>query len=259
VRRALVVAACASLQGCAALESWDGFSRPTADAGGVVEADVPDAGIPEAPAGDTGSAIALIQANATAVDNVSRKTIDVPYKNAQNAGDLNVVVVGWYDLNVSVVNVIDSSGNPYQLAGSPTSVSGSDPIEQAIYFAPSIAAAQPGANTVTVTWDSSACSPDVRVLEFRGVFSLDVTAGNSGTDGSAFVTASAATKHPQELIVAGGTATNGFSVADPPYTLAIISADGDLVEYRVVDGIDKYGASAPLPGKSWVMQLATFY
>jgi len=258
VTRVLCLAVCASCaSGCAALEDWDRFSLPAPNAGSDGGgADSGDEGA--APQADAG-AIAFIQANAAAPDNMARKSLDVPFKNAQTAGNLNVVVIGWYDLNVSVTSVMDSTGNPYQPAGSPTSVSGTDPIEQVIWFAPRIGAALPGANVVTVTWDASACEPDVRVLEFRGVSALDVTAGNSGTDGSAFVTADTSTKNAQELIVAGGTSTNAFSTADPPYTLAIISEGSDIAEYRVVSATGKYGASAPLPGKSWVMQLATFY
>jgi hypothetical protein len=264
-RRSLVVVACAAslaagAPACAALDSWDEFSRPSAghadDAGSDARVDAPP---PEASSGDAGRSIDFVQVNAVAVDNMSPKSIDVPFNGPQATGDLNVVVVGWYDTGVSVDSVVDSSGNRYQPAGPPTSVNGPDPIVQAIYYAPHVAAALAGANVVTVTWNSPACSPDVRVAEFRGVGTLDVTAGSSGLDGPVSLTAATPTKVTPELIVAGGTSTSGFSTADPPYTLAIISSESSIVEYRVVNAPGVYGAAPPLlNGKSWVMQLATF-
>jgi hypothetical protein len=251
--RRWIVALALGAQGCAALEDWDRFSGGASPPSDDAASDAGPGG--EAGPGDAG--IALVQANAVAADNMSRRSVDVPFKNPQGAGDLNVVVIGWFDLGVSLANVVDSAGNPYQAAGPPASVSGSDPIEQVIYFAPRVAAAV--SNVVTVTFDSPACSPDIRVLEFSGVSTLDVSAGASGTSGAASVTAAVPTKHAPELIVGGGSAAAGFSVADPPYTLAIISEDLDIAEYRVVDDVGTYTASAPLPNKSWVMQLATFY
>ena len=38
-----------------------------------------------------------------------------------------------------------------------------------------------GSNTVTVTFSQAAAYPDVRILEYRGVTALDVTAGASGS------------------------------------------------------------------------------
>ena len=41
-----------------------------------------------------------------------------------------------------------------------------------------------GSNTVTVTFSQAAAYPDVRILEYRGVTTLDVTAGASGSSTS---------------------------------------------------------------------------
>jgi DNA end-binding protein Ku len=48
-------------------------------------------------------------------------TVPVPFKTAQAAGDLNVVIVGWTNNNVAqLAGVVDSRGNAYQLAVGPT-------------------------------------------------------------------------------------------------------------------------------------------
>src|SRR5580658_7162744 len=72
--------------------------------------------------------------------------VGVVYTSAQNAGDLNIVVVGWYPgAGVSVSSVTDSKGNKYILAVGPTASSGN--ATESIYYAKSIAAATAGANT----------------------------------------------------------------------------------------------------------------
>jgi hypothetical protein len=48
----------------------------------------------------------------------------VPFPAAQTAGDLNVVVVGWYDTTTSVTSVTDTAGNQYVLALGPTALPG---------------------------------------------------------------------------------------------------------------------------------------
>src|SRR4029079_14071803 len=46
--------------------------------------------------------------------------LSVTYANAQVAGDLNVVVVGWEHPTAAVSSVTDSNGNVYTLAVGPT-------------------------------------------------------------------------------------------------------------------------------------------
>ena len=57
--------------------------------------------------------------------------VTVPYKAAQTAGDLNVVIVGWNDATAQVSSLTDSKGNIYQLAVGPTVLTGSDALSQA--------------------------------------------------------------------------------------------------------------------------------
>src|SRR5262249_17864965 len=101
-------------------------------------------------------------------------TVVLAYPGAQTAGDLNIVVVGWNDTTATVQSVKDSANNTYSLAIGPTSGTA---LRQSIYYAANIVG---GNNTVTVTFSQPAAYPDVRILEYRGVTTVDVTAGASG-------------------------------------------------------------------------------
>ena len=122
----------------------------------------------------TGGAISFVQVAAATPQSPSG-TVQVTYPGAQTAGDLNIVVVGWNDTTATVQSVQDSARNMYSLAIGPTNGTS---LRQSIYYAKNIIG---GANTVTVTFSQPATFADVRVLEYRGVFTLDVTAGASGS------------------------------------------------------------------------------
>ena len=111
---------------------------------------------------------------ASATPQAPTATVSVSYPAAQTLGNMNVVVVGWNDTTATVQSVKDSAGNNYSLAIGPTSGTA---LRQSIYYAANIA---DGSNTVTVTFSQAAAYPDVRILEYRGVTALDVTAGASG-------------------------------------------------------------------------------
>ena len=120
-------------------------------------------------------------------------SVPVSYPAAQTAGDLNVVVVGWNDTTATVQSVKDSAGNTYSLAIGPTSGTG---LQQSIYYAANIVG---GSNTVTVTFSRRRRYPDIRILEYRGVTTLDVTAGASGSS-TAANSGAATTTSANELI-----------------------------------------------------------
>ena len=105
---------------------------------------------------------------ASATPQSATATVPVTFPGAQTAGDLNIVVVGWNDTTSTVQSVKDSAGNTYKLAIGPTSGSG---LQQSIYYAANILA---GTNTVTVTFNQAATFPDIRILEYQGVTTLDV-------------------------------------------------------------------------------------
>ena len=116
---------------------------------------------------------------AAATPQSATATVSVTYPAAQTAGDLNVVVVGWNDTTSTVQSVQDSGGNSYSLAIGPTTGTA---LRQSIYYLSNIAG---GSNTVTVTFNQAAAYPDVRILEYQGVTTVDVTAGASGSGKSA--------------------------------------------------------------------------
>jgi hypothetical protein len=163
------------------------------------------------------------------------------------------VVVGWNDTTSTVQSVKDSLGNKYSLAIGPTAGTG---FSQSIYYAPSILA---GTNTVTVTFNQAAASPDIRILEYRGVTTLDVTAGTSGNSAAAS-SGAATTTSANELIFGANTVATGNKTAGSGFTSRIItSPDSDLAEDEIVTTAGSYTATATLTASGpWVMQMATF-
>ncbi len=69
-------------------------------------------------------------------------------------------------LNRAVSSVNDSKGNIYRVAMGPN-VTGS--LSQAIYYARKISAAAAATNAVTVTFNTAATFPDVRIVEYCGI------------------------------------------------------------------------------------------
>ena len=190
---------------------------------------------------------------AAAIPQSPTASVTVALPGAQTAGDLNVVVVGWRNATSQVSSVTDTAGNTYQLALGPNRGTG---LSQSIYYASNIAG---GSNTVTVTLNQAVAYPDIRILEYKGVSTLDVTKGAAGSGNSAS-SGSATTTTANELIfgantVGGGTKSNGSG-----FTARIITnPDGDLAEDRIVTTTGSYSATATLTGsKPWVMQMVTF-
>ena len=190
---------------------------------------------------------------AAAVPQTPTGTVNVTYPGAQTAGDLNIVVVGWNDTTATVQTVKDSAGNNYRAAIGPTSGTG---LRQSIYYAANIVG---GANTVTVTFSQSAASPDVRILEYRGVTTLDVTAGASGS-GTAANSGAATTTVANELIFGANTVATTTGAAGSGFTSRVITApDGDIAEDKIVTTAGSNSATATLTSSGpWVMQMATF-
>ena len=180
-------------------------------------------------------------------------SVSVTFKHAQTAGDLNVVVVGWNDTVSAVTSVADSAGNLYHLAIGPTVGSG---LSQSIYYAPDITS---GSNTVTVTFNQPAAYPDIRVLEYQGYSSLDVSraaTGNSASTSSGTATTSGA----NELIFAANTVATGVLQAGSGFTTRVItSPDMDMAEDETATTAGSNSATATLyQAGAWVMQMAAF-
>jgi hypothetical protein len=190
---------------------------------------------------------------AAATPQSSTATVPVAFPGAQTAGDLNIVVVGWNDTTATVQSVQDSAGNKYSLAIGPTSGTA---LRQSIYYAANIVA---GNNTVTAQFNQAAAYPDVRILEYRGVTTLDVTAGASGNSATAD-SGPATTTSANELIFGADMVWTATGAAGSGFTSRIItSPDGDIAEDKVVTTAGSNSATAPLTSSGpWVMQMVTF-
>jgi len=190
---------------------------------------------------------------ASATPQSSTATVSVAYPAAQTAGDLNVVVVGWNNTTSTISTVKDSVGNTYKLAIGPTTGTG---IRQSIYYAANIAG---GSNTVTVTFSQAAAFPDIRILEYRGVTAVDVTAGASGSSTSAN-SGTATTTSANELIFGADYVSTRTKAAGSGFTSRIItSPDGDIAEDKIVTTAGSNSATATLSASgAWVMQMVTF-
>jgi Abnormal spindle-like microcephaly-assoc'd, ASPM-SPD-2-Hydin len=105
----------------------------------------------------------------------------------------------------------------------------------------------------------AAAYPDVRILEYRGVTTLDVAAGASGNSTSAN-SGAATTKSPNELIFGANTVATGNAAAGSGFTSRIItSPDSDIAEDKIVTAAGSNSATATLTSAGpWVMQMVAF-
>ena len=112
---------------------------------------------------------------------------------------------------------------------------------------------------MTVQFNQAAVYPDIRILEYRGVSTLDVTAGASGSS-TATSSGAATTTAANELIFAANTVATGNTAAGTGFTTRIITTpDLDIAEDQVVTSTGTYTATAPIsPSGAWVMQMVTF-
>ncbi len=200
----------------------------------------------------------FVQVN-SATPQSAQSAVTIPFKSAQTAGNLDVVVVGWNDTTAAVASVTDSKGNVYALAVGPTARTGL--LSQSIYYAKNIAAAAAGANSVTVSFTPAAQYPDVRILEYSGIDTvspIDVTAAASGT-GTASATTAVTTTNPSDLLFAANMVTSSTNAAGSGWTSRVISyPDGDIAEDRSVTATGSYTSTAAIASGDWVMQMVAF-
>ena len=185
-------------------------------------------------------------------------TVSATYAADQSAGNTNIVAIGWNDTTASITSVMDGAGNAYQPAVATHRGNG---LSQAIYYAPSIAAAAGGSNQVTVTFDQAAVFVDLRVTEYSGLissnsFDAGKSANGSGTTAS---TAALTTSAASDLLFAAGMTSATFGAPGAGFTSRVITApDGDIVEDAVAGAAGSYSASASLSSGTWLLQLAAF-
>jgi outer membrane protein assembly factor BamB len=217
-----------------------------------------DAGV--AVAREAITAPSFIQGN-YADPQASQSSVAVTFSAAQTAGDLVVVVVGWFDTNAQVTSVTDSANDVYQLAVGPTKKG--TQVSQSIYYAAPVASWAAG-NKVTVKFNRAAKLPDVRILAYRNVsptHPFDVAVASSGS-GAAATSGAVTTTNANDLLVGADTVNSSTLGPGSGFTSRMItSPDGDVAEDRTVTAIGSYSATAPLQSAgsvAWVMQMVAF-
>ncbi len=127
-----------------------------------------------------------------------------------------MVVVGWNDTTATVQSVKDSAGNTYQSGDRADKRDGIAAIDL-------LCGEHRGwQQTVTVTFSQAAAYPDVRILEYRGVTTLDVTAGASGSSASAS-SGAATTTECQRVDLRGEHGGDDDGAAGSGFTSRIIT------------------------------------
>jgi hypothetical protein len=205
------------------------------------------------------AAITFAQSN-YATPQSAMTTVTITYNNAQTAGNLNVVAVGWNDATSTVSSVVDSKGNTYVRAVGPTVKAGF--ATQSIYYAKSIVAAAAGTNVVTVAFNQAAAFPDIRIGEYSGVDPVNPVDVTVASTGSSITTNSGSltTTNANDLLVAANLVESLTISAGTGFTnRGITVPDGDILEDRTVTSVGTYSATANLnQAAQWVMQLVAF-
>jgi hypothetical protein len=203
-----------------------------------------------------------VQGN-SAVPLTPQTKVAVSYTSAQSAGNLNVVVVGWRDATTHISSLSDSKGNIYHLAVGPTILTGATPLSLAVYYAIKVLPAAANANVVTVTFNSAAASPDIRISEYSGVsttWAIDVSAaatGNSATSSGGSVITTGAV----DLLVSANVASIKTTAPGSGFVQRMItSPNGNILEDRVVTAVGSYNSTASLTAAGpWLMQIVAFH
>ena len=206
----------------------------------------------------TPAPLGFVQVNFAAPSTPQTK-VAVNYTQAQTAGNLNVVVVGWNDSKAQINTVTDSNGNGYVLVVGPTVQTGT--ATQAIYYAKNIAGAMANANAVTVTFNTGAAYPDIRIAEYSGIdptTPVDVAAaaqGSGASSNSGVVT----TANANDLLVGANLVQQLTTAPGTGYTRRVITTpDGNIFEDQIVNTAGSQSATAVVTGGAWIMQMVAF-
>ena len=200
--------------------------------------------------------INFIQANSVTPQSAVASAA-VSFLNPETKGHLNIVVVGWKDITSTIQSIVDSAGNVYSIAAPQLSNGNNSAnfVSQAIYYAPNITG---GSNTVTVTFNQPASSPDIRIAEYKSSTVLDVSAGATG-NGTVANSGTATTTALNELIFAADMMRTNTLNPGNNFNTRLSTPDNNIAEDRVVNVAGTYSATANLQSSSrWIMQMVTF-
>lgn len=172
------------------------------------------------------------------------------------AGNMILVAVYWADITSTITSVTDSRGNTYTLAAG---VTRNSQISSSLYYAKNIAA---GANVVTVAFNTTAVRPSAMMSEYSGLSTTaPLDAVSIGTGNGSVVDSGAITPaNDYELLIGSGCSgpNKVFTAAGAGWSTALISADADMLEQRVVNAAGAYNATATMTSGLWIMQMAAF-
>jgi hypothetical protein len=190
------------------------------------------------------------------------QTIPVPMSNPQTKGNLNAVIIGWSDVSAQVSSVTDTEGNTYQQALN--AIQGAS-LSQVVYYAKNIvgdspSCTAPNCNTITINFNRTAASPDVRVLEYSGLDGtspLDQGASAAGA-GALADTGGCFTTSASELILSGTTVSTNVTSAGANFTTVDYTNNGDNAEHAIASAVGSCEATTVMTGGSWVTQVVTF-
>src|ERR1051326_8195311 len=205
-----------------------------------------------------GGAVGFVQGNVE-TPQTPQSSVTVTYTDAQLAGDLNLVVVGWNDAAAHVTSVTDTSGNTYVLAVGPTVRPGA--LTQAIYYAKNISGANTSANSVTVSFSAAAVYPDIRIAEYTGLDKVNPLDAASGDHGFGVVTNSGTltTTNPSDLLIGANTVSGISKEPGANFINRMFTQDGDILQDRLVSAAGVYSAGTVEYGtEDWVMQTVAF-
>ncbi len=197
-----------------------------------------------------------------------KTSIAVNVAGAQTAGDINIVMISWWNLlppaaQSTIQSVTDTKGNIYTLAVGPTTDPDPTLLEShAIYYAKNIVAATAGANTINIIFSDAVEFPDVRMAEYSGIdttspFNIGKgTVGNSSTPYSGSV----ATTSANALLVGGDVLEATTTGPGTGFTQRILTPGmGNIFEDKVVSATGSYSATANADSVgNWVMQIGAF-
>lgn len=170
------------------------------------------------------SNVAFVQATSIAASTTT--SVSKLYTFPEQAGDLNVVFIGWTTFGSHVMSVTDLLGNIYATG---TGESYGNVLGQNVYYAQ---LTQGGMNTVTVLFNQPTSGIDVRLLEYSGLSALNPRDSNVSTVGSGMLaTTGVITTHAPHTIVIAGFMMSGMALgAGNACTQRIITPDGNMAE-----------------------------
>lgn len=203
------------------------------------------------------AAIAYVQG--AYVTGTTTATATVKYGSAQNAGDLNVVVIAWVGSTPTVQSVTDSKGNAYAAASAATIDSGVG--AQQIWYAKNIVSAAANSNTVTITFNTAVSDSDIRIVEYSGIDTVNASDGGVGASGTGTAqnSGSLTTTNANDLLVAGNFIAGTTTAVGSGFTQRLLTNYDEIVEDEVVTAIGSYSATATQNSSGyWLMQMAAF-